>query len=136
MRAVDVGWLAGILDGEGTITLLARDPPRFRQPTLSVTSTDREILLALQALIKGNISRHTRADKKAEWRQAWIWKLNGADNVLQVLACVLPHLRCPKKRRRSEYLLSRYKHVTRRNGHYTSEERELKQKFEEKFFLL
>lgn len=136
MKPVDIGWLAGIIDGEGTITLLARGAPRFRQPTLSVTSTDLPILARLRNLVGGNISRHTRRNLRRHWRAAWIWKLNGAGVVLAVLRLVVDHLRCPKKRRRAHFLLTRYAKVTRRNGHYSALQRARKVAMERRFFEL
>jgi hypothetical protein len=136
MKPVDVGWLAGILDGEGTITLLARSAPRFRQPTLSVTSTDLPILTRICRLAGGHISRHTRRNPNRRWRAAWIWKLNGASTVLAVLRLVVDHLRCPKKRRRARFLLAHYGRVTQRNGRYSAAQRARKVAMEQRFFEL
>lgn len=134
MRPEDLGWLAGILDGEGTITLLARsrEGRSHRQPTLSATSTDREILEHLVKLVGGNISRVVKY--KAHHKDAWIWKLNGGSCVLEVLQAVRPWLKAPKKRRRAEFLLQRYDAVTQRNGCYTAEQRQAKEAFEQQFF--
>lgn len=132
MTDAEMGWLAGILDGEGTVTLLARGHGKFRQPTLSITSTDKEILLEVRRLIGGNISNVRQY--KPNMKPSWIWKLNGSRTVMDVLRVLLPHLHCPSKIRRAKYLLEGYARVTKRNGYYTPDEKVLKAKYEEDFF--
>jgi hypothetical protein len=137
MDAVDIGWLAGIMDGEGTVTLMKRygkNNTRFRQPTLSITSTDYEILARVQSLIAGTICNVSKY--KERMKSAWIWSLNGSGRVFGVLQVIGPHLSCPKKKRRTAYLLDHYLRVTKRNGHYTLGERQAKIAFEDAFFKL
>lgn len=135
MTPIELGWLAGILDGEGSILLASRSQPnRFRQPTLSATSTDRKMLERLVSLVGGFISKVKKY--KHQHRDAWIWKLNGAQRVLAVLRDVAPVLSVPKKRARAYHLLAHYDEATARNGHYTPEQRAAKRAFEEAFFAL
>ena len=88
-------------------------------------STDREILEELLRLHGGGklVAKRNRAEHH---RQAWSWRLYGADNVLAFLAAVLPYLRCPTKRDRAQLIVDEYKALTPRNGRYTPEQWEAK----------
>ncbi len=139
MNDVDLGWLAGIMDGEGTITMVKRYGKHrrgfnFRSPALSMTSTDYEILVRVQRLAGGTINKVTRYRERV--KQAWIWSRNGGPIILETLRLIEPHLSCPKKQRRAQYQLANYQRVTKPNGHYSLEERELKVAFEVAFFEL
>ena len=44
LTELDKGYIAGIIDGEGSICLTKHHPNEFRSPEISVTSTTYEIL--------------------------------------------------------------------------------------------
>lgn len=77
MTQLELGWLAGIMDGEGTISLSRnqskRDPVRWRRPALSITSTDREILDEVQRLCDGTICNVKKYRERM--KPSWVWKL-------------------------------------------------------------
>lgn len=133
MNQAERGWLAGIIDGEGSIVL---DPQgrEWRRPALSITSTDREILEEVERLIGGTIIP-IKAYKN-RMKPAWIWRLQGAQKVLKSLRSVQELLKCPKKQKRAAFLLAKYDAVTKRNGQYSEEEKRQKRVFEEEFFIL
>ena len=132
MKDVELGWVAGILDGEGTVAF--DRVGTWRKPRLSVTSTDYEIVTAIKKLIGGSVVE--RSDRDARWKPCWAWKLSGSHQVLSLLEKVLPYLRCPQKVLRAKYLLRGYHQHTPRNGYYTEAAKEAKRAFEEGFFRL
>lgn len=132
---VDVGWLAGIFDGEGSISLDRRGV--WRRPCLSVSSTDLEILESIRELLGGSITivRESR-QRKPHWKQAYRWASNGSQKVLRILETIHPHLRCPKKRARAKHLIDNYRLVTTKNGFLDEDQIAAKQAFEKIFYEL
>lgn len=132
MDDISLGWVAGILDGEGSITM--NKHYEWRRPGLSVSSTDYSIVERLQVLLGGSISPVKLHGKML--KPQWHWRLNGAIQVLEVLRGVVEHLYCPKKKKRAAWLLEHYTALTPRNGKYTEEGRQKKLTFENEFFAI
>lgn len=102
MNKIDLGWVAGIVDGEGSIVLM----PGYRAPRVTVVSTDIEILKTLKILVGGYI--YPRKDKRKHTFQAWMWVVNSRF-ALDLLKEIAPYLRVPMKRARAECLLKNWK---------------------------
>lgn len=120
------------MDGEGTITLGRYGS--WRYPTLSITSTDREILEETKRICGGG-TICTVSKYKNRMKQGWIWKYKGS-SVVTILETVLPSMHCPAKQRRAEYIIANYRKNTKRNGCYTEAQRAKKLAFEVGFFQL
>lgn len=137
MTGIDIGWLAGIMDGEGTISLAKNSNvdgrARFRTPILSMTSTDREILERVQGLCGGCICEVKKTHKHPTWKPAWIWKISGANKVIEILRIIAPHMTCPAKVERARLLVDIYPEITLRGGNYTPEQKLIKSDFENTF---
>ncbi|GGC82109.1 hypothetical protein GCM10007216_10820 [Thalassobacillus devorans] len=50
MKAWEAAYMAGIIDGEGSITLTRIHKNEHRRPCITISSTDKELLTYLQAL--------------------------------------------------------------------------------------
>jgi LAGLIDADG endonuclease len=116
LSASQAAYVAGIIDGEGTITLTATHAGENRRLVISVASTERQLLEYLKRVIGvGKItakrtysSRHTPSHAYAlTSRQA-----------LALMRQIVPYLRT-YKRRRAELLLRDYLIMTPRNGKYS-----------------
>lgn len=83
---VDIGWTAGILDGEGHLRI-ARGPNYGVR--VVVSNTDLKMLRRLVTLWGGHISPSKHNMPNA--REVWQWNLHGK-NVAEMLAVVAPHL--------------------------------------------
>lgn len=130
---VDIGWIAGIIDGEGSITFSRHG--KWRRPALSVSSTDVEIIQRLKELLGGGYWKaKVERKNRPKYKPQWVWKLNGSKQVLKVLELIEPVLRCPKKKSRAKFLLENYAKNTPRNGYYTEEMIERKKLMEINFF--
>lgn len=55
MNKVESAYIAGIIDGEGSITLTRIHRNEFRRPCITISSTDKELLLYVQSLTNGDI---------------------------------------------------------------------------------
>ncbi|KKL57000.1 hypothetical protein LCGC14_2239740 [marine sediment metagenome] len=98
MTDLEKGWLAGIIDGEGCITLRASGTqkgkkPKYRNPVINVTSTDKEVVNKVLSIVNcGTITHYDQNRCKTAWR----W--NGSTNAtLSVLREVYTLLTVPKK---------------------------------------
>jgi hypothetical protein len=131
MKATDLYYIAGLMDGEGSIMLTRAGKRKHRSPTISITMTTREILEYVQETLGGHISTITK--RKEHWKQSWVWsaQYNMAYEAIKILA---PYLREPEKKRRAELILRDYKRLTPRNGKYTTQLLEERQAFETEFF--
>lgn len=127
-------YTAGIIDGEGTITLTikksALNNRNFRMPVVSVSSTTLEILTFLKENYGGHISSHKIY--KDHHKQSWSWKLTYND-AIDLCEKIHPLLLEPEKRRRAKMLVTEYRSVTKRNGRYTESDLEAKHNFQERF---
>lgn len=93
MRESDLAWCAGIVDGEGCISI-GRYYPNSKQhnkapvyrPSLVVNMTHKPTIERLASLLEcGSISKHSEC--RLTRKQAWIWAVKDrkADAVLRVL---------------------------------------------------
>lgn len=127
-------YIAGIIDGEGTITLSSENPKtkKMRIPVVSVSSTTLPLLDFLKLHYGGSISKHKVY--QSHHKQSWSWKVryNGA---IKLCSDVVDILIEPEKRRRADLLINVYPKVTKRNGKYTEEELISKKEFEEIFLF-
>lgn len=130
---LELAWTAGLFDGDGCITL-ARTGRAFGRPVIAVDTTDPEIHAELCRLYGGSIV--TKRKVREHHRQAWSWRIYGADQILDLLAKILPYMRCAIKLERGRMLLAEYRQLTPRNGFYTPEMRAQKLDFEHRFMAV
>lgn len=132
MENTDLAYAAGLLDGEGTVTLSKNNSSdKFRTPAITMSSTTYALLEFMKNSFGGNIVNHKIY--KDHHKQSWVWHLRG-DAVLTFLGQVVPFVREHDKKRRADLLLKKYKLVTVRNGKYTEEQLAAKQQLEHEFF--
>lgn len=56
MEEWEASYLAGIIDGEGSIILTRMHKSEHRRPCITIASTDKELLLYVQTLSGGTIT--------------------------------------------------------------------------------
>jgi hypothetical protein len=124
MTPADAGWLAGIIDGEGTITLTRTYTSKdhdFRKPIISVASCDVEMLEKMKRVANINsaiVPKRTYAKGHAP---SFSLRVNGTNHVIEVLEEVLPHMTIPHKIGRAKLIVSGWKEVVHPGGRYTEE---------------
>lgn len=121
--------MAGILDGEGSISL---DRPS-RRPTVQVSSVDRELLEWIVARFGGGIT--SKKVYQAHHQPCWTWKV-ASRQAVDLLGVLLPYMVIERKRRRAQLIVDEYVTVTPRNGYYTAEGRAAKDDFTARFMAL
>lgn len=133
MEKWEAAYIAGIIDGEGSITLTRMHVKEHRKPCITITSNDIELLEYVQRLTGGsiylkknyNINRH---------QNSYILNINKKKDVFKVLTVIHAFLRIDRKGKRAEWILNHYNHVTPRNGKYSEETLKKKILFEKEFF--
>lgn len=132
MSKMNIHYVAGLLDGEGSITLGRRHTKDiYRAPAVSISNNYRELLNPLKKQFGGCI--RTKQPQKAHHAISYEW-LVVRRKALHFLVKVLPHMRHPVKIHRATMIIERYISVTPRNGKYTPKMEEAKLQFEYDFF--
>ncbi len=116
----DKGWLAGIIDGEGSLGLMKEKRPRCKanctyKPRLTIGNTDIKLLIKVRKMIGGALIKHNhrfREDKN----QKPFWNLDISANNLRF---ALPQLKLISKEKQRILLLEALhilkRHVARNN---------------------
>ena len=104
-NAVDAAWLAGIIDGEGSINAYFREPRRGGQIVgiqLQIVNTDMEIINRVLAICtEAKFTTVIRGGVRKPIHHVW---MSRRSQLISVLSAVQPYL-TGKKRRRAELAL-------------------------------
>lgn len=129
----DAAYIAGLIDGEGTISLTRKHRAEHRQLMLSISSTERPLLAyVLKTIGAGRITN------KCTYRDHHTPSVTYAISNRQALAVleqVVPYLRTYKAKR-ARLILHNYIRLTPRNGKYTRALLKERDIFIEKFLRL
>jgi hypothetical protein len=133
LSATEAAYVAGIIDGEGTITLTRAHRGEGRRPVVSISSTELSLLQYIHSIVgAGRITGKVTARDHHSPSFAYVISSRKA---LAPLAQISGYLRTYKLQR-CRLLLDDYLAVTPRNGRYTHAQRAAKERFEARFFAL
>lgn len=135
MEIWEASYIAGIVDGEGSISLTRMHDNEYRRPCISIASTDKELLLYIKELT-GGIINNKKNYKPSKHQDSFTLSIKKKDEVFYTLQSIIPFLRVNKKRNRAAWILENYNTVTARNGKYSPELLKRKMEFEESFFKI
>ncbi len=114
----EAAYIAGIVDGEGTVSLVRHHRGEHRRPVVSVANTERDLLTYLQQTIgAGRIT--SKCIAKDHHTPSFVFAIYSRQ-ALELLRQIRPYLRT-HKRMRAQLLLEQYLLLTPRNGRYTAE---------------
>ncbi len=128
LAAVDAAYIAGLIDGEGTVTLTRKHRNENHQLAVSISNTDLALLHYVRDTVgAGKITskRTTRAHHTPSHTYAIYNR-----QALALLRQLAPYLRTYKAERAS-IILENYVCLTRRNGKYTADQLVQRQTFVE-----
>lgn len=127
LDAETAAYIAGLVDGEGTITLTAEHSGERRHLVVSISNTDRRLLEFVLAKVgAGRITRkRTYSERHAP---SFAYKVTNRQ-ALDLIAQVHGHLKT-YRRTRAAMALAHYIALTPRNGKYSAETLRLRQAFE------
>lgn len=133
LSSSEAAYIAGIIDGEGTVTLTRTHRGENRRPIASISSTE----LALLEYVRGVVGagRITRKARTRSYHSPSFAYCLSSRQALSLLRQVSGYLQTYQSQR-ARLLLEDYIRLTPRNGRYTSQQRAEKQAFEARFFAL
>ena len=120
MNETEKAYIAGIIDGEGSIMLQRFHAKEYPSPCVSIASTTLELLKWIKKTVgKGVIvSKKNYNPEKHQDCYSYTLKYNDA---IKLIEDIYPYLIIPTKKKRAQLILTRYKDVTPRNGRYSEE---------------
>jgi hypothetical protein len=129
----DAAYLAGLVDGEGTITLTRKHRGDNRQLCVSLSSTERKVLeWVVETVGSGQITnKRTYSQRHAASYTYQVYNRQALDLLVQLF----PYLKT-YRRERAELVLRMYKSLTPRNGRYSAHQVQAREEFVEKFFAI
>ncbi len=118
LSKIDAAYIAGLIDGEGTVTLTRKHKNENRQLCISISSTEIALLdFVLSATGVGKITN--KRATKSHHAHSFAYAVYNR-HALALLEQTLPYLKS-YKRDRAALILKDYLTVTPRNGKYTAE---------------
>ena len=130
LAATDAAYIAGIIDGEGTISLTRRHPNENRQLEISISNTHIPLLKYVKACVGAGRITKKRTYQDNHTKSATYAISNR--QALGLLEQVHGYLRTYKSKR-AELILQNYLKLTPRNGRYTPELEKMRSDFIESF---
>lgn len=135
MKETEKAYIAGIIDGEGSIMLIRFKANQQPAPCVSVASNTIELLQWIKDTSglgriksKKNYDAHHHANSFT-----YEVKYNDA---IQLLEWISPYLRINSKQKRAQLIINNYKDLTPRNGRYTEEQLTRKEDFYNTFIAI
>ena len=133
LNEAEAAYIAGIIDGEGTVTLTVKQKGGMRHLVVCVSNNELRMLEYLVTTIgAGKITR--KRHYEVHHAPSFTYTITNRQ-ALALLGQVTTYMQT-YKRDRAELVLAEYVNVTPRNGRYNIETREQRQNFEEKFFCI
>ncbi|HET9701034.1 MAG TPA: LAGLIDADG family homing endonuclease [Burkholderiales bacterium] len=133
LSPTDAAYIAGLVDGEGTISLTRRHRDDERQLVISISNTESPLLdFVLKAVGAGKITRKRTYSNNHS--PGLTYAINNRQ-ALDLLRQIAPYLRTYKVQR-AKLVLDHYLELTPRNGKYSSEIREARKQWVEQFLAL
>ena len=129
----DAAYIAGLIDGEGTITLTRLHAKENRRLVISIANTELALLkFVIDRVGAGKITR--KRTSLPQHTPSFCYALTSRQ-ALSLLRQISPHLRS-YKRKRADLALELYEQLTPRNGKYDAGSRAGRLKFEQNFLSL
>ncbi len=133
LSALEVGYLAALIDGEGTITLSRRNLNKHRALVITVSSTELSILKYVQEITGvGKITN--KRITKANHTPSFTYQVANRQ-ALDILKQIAAHLRSYKAHRAC-LALQDYTRLTPRNGRYSPVQLQERTQFIDKFLAI
>lgn len=116
MDKVDKAYLAGIVDGEGTVTLMKHHRNETHTPYVSVANNNLKLLQWIKNKVGGNICSKKKRLPHHHDSYTWSARQDRAIRLLNEIKCFLII-----KKPQADLITAKYKLVTNRAGRYTPE---------------
>ncbi|NFT05802.1 hypothetical protein FDF26_01680 [Clostridium botulinum] len=135
MTETEKAYIAGIIDGEGSIMLQKFHSNEHPSPCISIASTTLELLTWIKIVVGNGIIKKKKNYNIEKHSDCYSYILKH-DNAIDLLKQIHPYLIIESKRNRAKLILDKYKILTPRNGIYIPELLESKFEFYQEFMTL
>lgn len=108
MEAPDKAYIAGIIDGEGSIMLTKFHKNQHPSPCLSIASTSLELLLWIKDKTGYGDIKSKKNYNIEKHQDSYVYTVK-YNNAIELLNDITPYLVIPIKKQRAELILSEYK---------------------------
>lgn len=133
LPATDAGYVAGLIDGEGTITLIRKHRNENRQLSVTIASSERAMLDYVHLVIgAGKITRKRTSQAHHAPQFAYAIYNRQALALLQQVASFLHSY----KAQRAQLILQHHLSLTPRNGKYSAAQRLARAAFEQRVLAI
>ena len=123
----DAAYIAGLIDGEGTITLTRKHRNENRQLAVTISNTEKDLLeFVYQTVGAGRITR--KRTSQIHHTPSFTYAIYNRQ-ALCLLEQIYPYLKTYKLRR-AALILHDYLELTPRNGKYTEQQKLARAQFE------
>ena len=88
------GWLAGIIDGEGWLSIASSNSGKLLSVYLGIANTSKPALDLVYKLVgeRGRFYTRNRNSYPSHWSQYYEWRCHTADDVEWIIKEILPYL--------------------------------------------
>mgnify|MGYP000890051493 CR=1 FL=1 len=135
MSPEERAYMAGIIDGEGSIMLIKFHKNQHPAPCINVSSASIELLEWVLETTKVGRIQSKKNYKPHKHQDSYTYTVRYND-AIQLLEQVEPYLIIPQKKLRARLILAEYKALTPRNGRYSPELLKAKEYFYQRFISL
>lgn len=133
LNTKDAAYIAGLIDGEGTITLCRKHRNENRQLAISISNTEKTLLkYVLDTVGTGKITN--KRTTSAQHTPSFTYAVYNRQ-ALSLLDQVYPYLRTYKAKR-AEIIIRDYLRLTPRNGKYSPEQQLKRERFEAEILMI
>jgi len=133
LSPTDTAYIAGLIDGEGTVTLCRKHRNENHQLAISISNTEIELLdYVINTIGAGKITRKRTA--KQHHTPSFSYAIYNRQ-ALALLEQVLPYLKTYKLKR-AQLILEKYLALTPINGKYTSDMQQRRDEFVKNIFAI
>jgi len=127
LKQTDAAYIAGLIDGEGTVTLSRRHRNENRHLVISISNTERPLLdYVLNTVGAGKITG--KKAYQSHHNASYTYTISNRQG-LALLTQIIPYLKTYKLKR-SHLILDDYVRLTPRNGYYDAEIKRDRTEFE------
>ncbi|MCQ1528324.1 hypothetical protein [Lutispora saccharofermentans] len=132
MEVQERAYIAGIIDGEGSIMLTRFHRNQHPAPCVTISSNSYELLLWIKQ--KTGLGRIiTKKNYNPDAHKDSFTYITRYNEAISLLELIKPYLIIEQKRIRAHLILNEYKKLTPRNGRYSKEQLKAKEDLYEKF---
>lgn len=128
-------YIAGIIDGEGSIMLIRFHKNQNPAPCVSISSASIELLKWIQKTTKMGRIQSKKNYKPDIHQNSYVYTVR-YNEAIQLLEQIEPYLVIPQKKQRAQMILYEYKALTPRNGKYSDQLLKAKNDFYERFLSI